>query len=175
MCVSIYPRLDAIRLHFGIAIRTFQIVMFVRTNMLLLPDRTDKSIAVLSDFRWTRSCDCMCAWLYACVCVCVTCFSSILLKRGREVVESKGGKWDSCCTWNNLAIILEICYLNGKRNICLKLPSTNVLLKSLICREKETNVKCDWVLVLNSLSYVVRQLESVAGEHIALTSACHTL
>lgn len=44
--------------------------MFVRTNMLLLPDRTDKSIAVLSDFRWTRSCDCWSAWLCACVCEC---------------------------------------------------------------------------------------------------------
>lgn len=66
VCINLpNPRLAAIRLHFGIAIRTFQIVMFAKTNMLLLllllPDRTDKSIAILSDCRWIRSCDRVCA------------------------------------------------------------------------------------------------------------------
>lgn len=55
----------------------------------------------------------------------------------------------------------------------LKVPLNKFTFKWIDMQKKETSVKCDWVV--NALSYKVRQSESVAGEHIALTSAYHTL
>lgn len=47
-------------------LEALQIVMFVRANILLLPDRTDKSIAIPSDCGSIQICVDVC--VYVCVC-----------------------------------------------------------------------------------------------------------
>lgn len=58
-------RFDAIRFGLGLGLETLQIVMFVRANILLLPDRRDKSIAIPSDCGSIQ----MCVQGRVCVCV----------------------------------------------------------------------------------------------------------